>query len=271
MDLEKEVPYFGMVELEKTSGAKEIVVASDKHVFASEPKDFTEIFKDFCFASLYIKEEVIKALQLIRMQCNNVLEMEIFNFKELPMNLRLEEFKHIQDSATSQILYHLKGSWVNELESIIKKQFEDVGKGWFNMKETSKITYDFGKLKRFLTVVRLMMQDTLLSLIKKCYFSYYHFISSFVPSEVVIESSNNVKNVFKNDKSVRKEDPSHLLTIELMKTVSDDDFLYSTKPQNFVTTLLLIFDKALEELAKISDLEPRILKGMINFKFVRKF
>jgi dynein heavy chain len=25
------------------------------------------------------------------------------------------------------------------------------------MKETSKITYDFGKLKRFLTVVRLMM------------------------------------------------------------------------------------------------------------------
>jgi dynein heavy chain len=37
-----------------------------------------------------------------------------------------------------------------------------VGKGWFNMQETSKITYDFGKLKRFLTLVRLMMQDTVL-------------------------------------------------------------------------------------------------------------
>jgi dynein heavy chain len=33
------------------------------------------------------------------------------------------------------------------------------------MKETSKVTYDFGKLKRFLTVVRLVMQDTLLSLL----------------------------------------------------------------------------------------------------------
>lgn len=32
-----------------------------------------------------------------------------------------------------------------------------VGKGWFNMQQTSKITYDFGKLKRFLTAVRLMM------------------------------------------------------------------------------------------------------------------
>lgn len=27
-----------------------------------EPKDFTETFKDFCFSSLYIKEEVITAL-----------------------------------------------------------------------------------------------------------------------------------------------------------------------------------------------------------------
>jgi len=43
------------------------------------------------------------------------------------------------------------------------------------MKETSKITYDFGKLKRFLTVVRLMMQDTLYSLIKRCYYALYDF------------------------------------------------------------------------------------------------
>lgn len=40
---------------------------------------------------------------------------------------------------------------------IIKERFSDIGKGWFNMKETSKITYDFGKLKRMLTVIRLMM------------------------------------------------------------------------------------------------------------------
>ena len=47
----------------------------------------------------------------------------------------------------------------------IKSGFSGVGKGWFNIKETSKITYDFGKLKRFLTVVRLMMQDTIQSIV----------------------------------------------------------------------------------------------------------
>jgi dynein heavy chain, axonemal len=51
----------------------------------------------------------------------------------------------------------------------IKGKFESVGKGWFNMRETSKTTYDFGKLKRFLTVIRLMMQDTIATVIQKSY------------------------------------------------------------------------------------------------------
>ena len=40
---------------------------------------------------------------------------------------------------------------------IITIKFSGIGKGWFNMKETNRLTYEFGKLKRFLTVVRLLM------------------------------------------------------------------------------------------------------------------
>ena len=69
----------------------------------------------------------------------------------------LEEFKHIQESSIASIIYYLRGNWIVELTKIIKNNFNGVGKGWFNMKETSKITYDFGKLKRVLTVVRLLM------------------------------------------------------------------------------------------------------------------
>ena len=58
----KEVPYFGMMELERTKGVKEKWMYKYDEVNYSEPKDFTETFKDFCFASLFIKEEVIKAL-----------------------------------------------------------------------------------------------------------------------------------------------------------------------------------------------------------------
>lgn len=50
-----------------------------------------------------------------------------------------------------------KEGWVSKLEKIIKGSFKDVGKGWFNINEESKETYEFGKLKKFLTLVNFMM------------------------------------------------------------------------------------------------------------------
>lgn len=44
--------------------------------------------------------------------------------------------------------------------------------------------------------------------------------------------------------------------------MNDEYFLYSTVPENFVSTLMLIFDKTLEEIAKIADLEPKILSDL---------
>jgi len=50
---EKDVPYFGMVPI--------------------PAHDFPEQFSNFCFNSLYIKEEVIKAMVDIRNGCNTIL------------------------------------------------------------------------------------------------------------------------------------------------------------------------------------------------------
>jgi len=88
------------------------------------------------------------------------------------------------------------------------------------MKETSKITYDFGKLKRFLTLIRLIMQDVLLTLTKRCYYEFYDFIASFVPDEVIVESSNKVINKYSTDpkKTVRKRP---LFNIDLIKSFNE--------------------------------------------------
>jgi len=55
INVEKEVPEMGMMELERTKGAKEMYIMNIKEINFAEPKDFTDVFKDFCFASLYIK------------------------------------------------------------------------------------------------------------------------------------------------------------------------------------------------------------------------
>ena len=160
-----------------------------------EAKNFNETFKDFCFASLFIKEEVIKALQDIKLECLNLLNQQIFQFT-FEEAMHLDKFKHIQESSTSQLMYYIKGDWIGGMIRVIKDQFKDVGKGWFNMKETSKITYDFGKLKRFLTVIRLMMQDTLLFLIRSNFDGYYSMIKSFIPERVEINNTNHIINYY---------------------------------------------------------------------------
>jgi dynein heavy chain len=81
---------------------------------------------------LFIKTEVVKALQDIRVKCNDILGMNLFDIK-LKKRLVLEEFKSKQESNINQVLYHLKGAWIEELIKVIKSNFSMVGKGWFNM------------------------------------------------------------------------------------------------------------------------------------------
>lgn len=128
------------------------------------------------------------------------------------------------------------------------------------MKETSKVTYDFGKLKRFLTVVRLMMQDTLLSLMKKCQQGYVDYIKSFIPREVKINSTSDIVNIY-DDGKVKQ---MYLFTIDLNRTQDETDFVYSTNPKNFIGTLLAIYEKSIEEGNKIPDIEPNILSDLFK-------
>jgi dynein heavy chain len=104
-----------------------------------------------------------------------------------------------------------------------------------------------------------MMQDTLLALIRKSYYNYYDFIVSFIPKNVIVNSSSSVENVYDETKPFHKVP---LFTIDLQRTLNEEDFVYSTVPANFVSTLLLIFDKTLEEVAKIADIEPKILSDL---------
>lgn len=166
--------------------------------------------------------------------------------------MHLDQYKHVQESTQSHVLYFLKGNWIPELIAIIKGRFSDVGKGWFNMRETSKTTYDFGKLKKFLTMVRLMMEDTLLSILKPNYYLFVEYVERYVPVEVNIASSAQVANLYRGPVL------PPLFQIELVKTL-DSEIVYNTKDSSFVHIMQGIFERTLEEFSKIPDIEPSIL------------
>lgn len=137
----------------------------------------------------------------IREDCNNVMrDNRVFNVK-LNKTMRVEEFKQHQNSSISQIKFATRESgWVLRLEKIIKSSFNDVGKGWFYIFEKSKETYEFGKLKKFLTLVNFMMQDTVLNLCKDSVKEFVNYLLDFIPDSTVITSTANVKNTYNKRK-----------------------------------------------------------------------
>lgn len=75
--------------------------------------------------------------------------------------MRLEEFRQIQGTIISQTQFYLTHTWTNNIIYIIEKSFAGINKGVYNINESCKETYEFGKLRKYLTVVKLFMQDTL--------------------------------------------------------------------------------------------------------------
>lgn len=57
-----------------------------------------------------------------------------------------------------------------------------------------------------------------------------------------------------------------IFTIDMIKTNDDKEFLYSTSPMNFVNMIIQLFDKTLDEITKVPDLEPKLLTDLYKQK-----
>ena len=99
-----ETPYYGMIDI--------------------PPHNFPEQFSNFCFNSILNKDQSIRAMQEIRKECNDVLMKDIYN-PNITKSMKVNEFKQIQKSSTSQISYYLKETWVNKIKDIIKTNFAE--------------------------------------------------------------------------------------------------------------------------------------------------
>lgn len=167
------------------------------------PHNFPEQFSNFCFNSILNKDQSIRAMQEIRKECNDVLLKDIYN-PNITKSMRVNEFRQIQKSSTSQISYYLKETWVNKIKEIIKLNFaEEAGaaygnfaRPWYSLNETSKESYEMSKLKKFLTQTKFVMEDTLYYMTKASVKRFVQAICDFVPLSVEVEDSFRVTNTF---------------------------------------------------------------------------
>lgn len=101
-----------------------------------------------------------------------------------------------------------------------------IGKGWFHFEETNRDTYEFSKLKKFLTLTRVMMQDVIRTLVEQSLEQLVSFVEMVCSADVRVLGTDAVTCEFPS--STPKHYRSPILTLELEINQTKTGFQYST-------------------------------------------
>ena len=79
-----------------------------------------------------------------------------------------------------------------------------VGKGYFNINVASKEIYEYLKLKKYMTMVKYLMQDVLHNLVTKSMNNYIKFFQRFIPIKTEVKRVNGVTNIYEPEEFVKE-------------------------------------------------------------------
>eukprot|EP00803_Ostreobium_quekettii_P000128 evm.model.scf_11.7 EVM.evm.TU.scf_11.7 scf_11:47578-52580(+) len=222
------------------------------------PYDFLEQFSEFSFTTLLTKGEVIAATVKMRAECHKVLKMSLFN-THFSKATKPDEFDQSQVQAGEQVSNYLKDTWSTGVRNAIRNSFKDIGKGWFHLQETNRETYEFSKLRRFNTLTRFVMEDTLRYLLEGLR-KFREFLKSCTAYKVAVNGSNDVEVCYYDGDSVTlRRYP--LFLVELVVT-KEEQFAYSSDPEEIPGKMVSVVDHAISCVQGIPQLEPSIMDKM---------
>ncbi|KAL8275069.1 hypothetical protein Esti_000948 [Eimeria stiedai] len=228
--------------------------------------DFSKTFASFCSTSLYVKSEVIKAMAGIRAECVDVLEKRIFG-TSITKALKLEEFQQLQRASISQTTYFLQEAWASKVQGIVETNLRSVGKGWFNIYEFNKETYEYGKVKRMLILTRLLMRDALRDMVTESINEFSDLFRSATPEKVEVESLRKVRSIYVQSQTqslYRELSWRGLFYLEVMRSQDGLNFVLSPSPDSFVEAVDDIFDRGVTRMSDIPQPESLVLPHLFK-------
>jgi dynein heavy chain len=276
----------------------QITKAPERGLIDVPDYQYIEFYKKFTFKTLLCRKEIIECLQKIKDECNQIREkLCLFQF-DIKRPMRLQEFKQIQKSEVNKVYKKLEGDWVKTLKETLEKSLMGVGKGSFNLNVASKEIYEYLKLKKYMTVVKLVMQDTLYALVFRSMTGYLKFFDNFIPYEVDVNDVNDVVNKYYPEEVEDKLNTTNDLinaqdvlnsfnTITKDITGEEDEFIvdpgekwplfqinitkkddrrieYTTKEKDLIDEILGLFDWGLTQMQQIPQVEPLLLPNLIK-------
>eukprot|EP00439_Symbiodinium_sp_Y106_P040791 s353_g5.t1 len=222
-------------------------VAIPKHPFQAT-------FANLCWRTLRVRSEVVLALQGIKGESERRLQQETIFSTDFSRPLRLDEFRQNLRSSCAEAALSLKEAWPAALQTTVIREFESIQKGWFNVHEKSVDLYRQGKLRRFLLLARLIMQDTLRNIAKNAVKNYVEALERVAPVRTFVESYASASCNYRAGAVA----PGPIFAIEVKPTEilsTNAHFGYVIDPNRFLPTALEAYDSGLAILNQVYPLE----------------
>lgn len=219
---------------------------------------FSENAREFKFKSLYTKPEAIRIV--LQMQ-NEIVNVEKVRYSIKPeKTLRIEEFVSNHQLSLQVMGQTMKETWTNAITSSVRQNLRDVKKGWLNIEESNYEVYNFSRLKRFLTRINIMMEDTIRNVMYRCADTYVTNIESFCPKEVRIISNDKVE-IFGCNSTF----PLFIVDLKFINPTTQQpqaSFVFSSSKRQLSDAIMAPFDQSFDLLKGIVQVERRIMKKL---------
>lgn len=87
---------------------------------------------------------------------------------------------------------YLRDTFVPQLQRSVSSSLERAGKGWYNVHESNHATYEHSKLRKLLTAVRFMMEDSLRSLVLNSVAAFQRFMAAACAVRIEVAATDRV-------------------------------------------------------------------------------
>ncbi|KAJ8259834.1 hypothetical protein GJAV_G00174010 [Gymnothorax javanicus] len=205
--------------------------------------------------SVLTQPEVIQVLCSVRAQCNRVAAMSIFHIP-FTKALRLDEYEVAHSQTQSQLQLFLRDSWVPSLCSSIRYSLQDQSRGWYCLSESSWEVYCLSKMHCLMSQIRFKLQDSLRFLVQDSLVGMGRLVLDACHSVLSLPEDLAWGSDLINSPYKPKKNPMFLVDLVLDKT----GVRYSTPLENFVSTIISLFDKGIMVTHNLPQLDKFVMK-----------
>ncbi|XP_068171919.1 dynein axonemal heavy chain 1 [Antennarius striatus] len=208
----------------------------------------------FVFRSLLTKPEVICVLSEVGFECNKVATMRLFNVTFIKP-VTLDKFEDMQSQVHTQISLFLRETWVVTLSNNIRSNLANIGKGAYNVNQSSWEMYKISKMSRLMTLVHFKLQDSLRFLVRDSLISL---------TQLLLDACDSLLNcpqdlVWGNNLITSPYKPKRNPLFQVDLVLDQTGVHYSTPLENFQTSVVDLFDKGILATYNILQLDKLVM------------